>query len=495
MRNIALVLLSTAAASALSACGDDDAAGTTTTTTGPGGSGGGGEGGAVGGSGGAGGSVGGGGGAPFVPPTPFAVALSGAGPDQLQSVTPAPGGGFLAAGFAAQTVGGPRLVTVVKLTASGLDTTWGTSGVVTTAVVFAGGNDEVDITTQSDGRIVVSATVANPANPNDRDVAVLRLLDDGTLDATFGTAGVATLNLNDAHDDGMMLVGLDASRSLTVNDDDEIFVHALSRGLGMAMMGGPRTDTDFTVVKLTPDGAVDDTFGDGGQLRLDIQEANATARLIRALPDGSLLAGGYANTPDVGSTQPVLYKLTAAGDLDTSFATGGYFHDAVLATQTEIYGFAIHGPNLVTGGYGRNSGDTNDYVSLRFDVATGERDSSWGGAQNGAVLVDPSGMMLGSNARGAVGLPNGSTLIHGSTGPSNVPEQDAVFIVLDDGGALDTDYGTGIHVFQLGDDGSDQFWGGAVSGSEVALVGYQGGGQTQTDTTNDDAYAAVFEIP
>jgi hypothetical protein len=190
----------------------------------------------------------------------------------------------------------------------------------------------------------------------------------------------------------------------------------------------------------------------------------------------------------------VLYKLTDDGDLDVSFATNGVFHEAVLATQTEVYDFAVHGADFVTAGYGRNTGDSNDYVSLRFDVATGVRDLGWGGEVNGAVVVDPSGAMLGSNARNAIGLPGGETVIIGSTGPSNMPTQDAVFVVLDADGELDTRYGTGIHALQLGANGNDQFWGGAVSGDYVTLVGYQGGGMMQSDTFNDDAYGVVFAI-
>lgn len=439
---------------------------------------------------------GGGGGAPFATPTPVPVTLSAAGPDQLQSVTAASSAGeFLAAGFAATAVGGPRIITVVKYSQTGLDSTFGDAGVATTEIAFAGGNDEIDIATQSDGKILVSATVANSVNANDRDVAVIRLNADGSLDDSFGDAGVSVVNLNDAHDDGLMLVGLDAARSVTVDGEDNIFVHAVSRALGnMTGGGGPRTDTDFTVVKLTPDGDVDTSFGDAGQFRLDIAEVNATPRAIRALSDGTLIASGYANTPDVGDTvQAVLYKLTTGGDLDGNFATNGLFHEPVLTIQTEIYGFVIHGDALVTAGYGRNTGDTNDYVSMRFDVDTGVRDTAWGDT-NGAVVVDPSGMMLGSNARNAVALPDGGTIIVGSTGPSNLPEQDAVFVVLDDAGNLHASYGTGIHVLKLGNDGNDQFWGGAVSGSHVSLVGYQGGGQMQTDTTNDDAYLVTFEL-
>src|SRR5262245_62119510 len=188
----------------------------------------------------------------FVPPTPVAVPLSMAGADQLQSATAAPGGDFYAAGFAQATLTDPRIVTVVKLSATGLVTTWGTGGIVTTTVAFVGGSDEIDITTQSDGKILVSATVANATITNDRDVAVIRLLDDGSVDATFGTAGIATINLNDAYNNGMMLVSPDQSRSITVDGDDNIFVHANSRAFGDSMLGGPRTDTDFTVVKLSP---------------------------------------------------------------------------------------------------------------------------------------------------------------------------------------------------------------------------------------------------
>ena len=432
---------------------------------------------------------------PFTPPTPFAVALAAAGPDQLQSATAAPGNRFYAAGFAAQTLTGARFVTVVKFSATGLDTTWGTAGKVTTTLDFKGGADEVDITTQPDGKILVSATVANATNAADRDVAVIRLLDTGAVDTTFGTDGIATINLNDAILVGTALTGTDASRGIAASAN-AIFVIGQSRGLGDKTGGGPRTDTDFTVVKLTTAGAVDIAFATNGQYRLDIAESESTARMVKVLGDGKLLAGGYANSPGVGTPQPVLFKLTAAGALDTTFNQGGVFHEIVVAMQTEVYNVAIHGDKFVTAGYGRATGTLNDYISLRFDLNTGARDLTWGAAVNGAVMFDPSGTMLGSNCRNAVALPNGKTLLIGSTGPGNMPTQDAVFAVLDATGKLDTTYGTGVHKFPLGANGNDQFWGGAVSGDQVAVVGYKGGGAaaSQTDTNNDDSFAAVFTV-
>lgn len=505
MKRIALGLLALAAHVG---CGDDTtdpaattgggAAGNTGNVGGvgnTGNSGGAGNSGNSGGDGGTGGDGGSGGmgGVPFVEPTPFAVPLSAAGPDQLQSVTAAEADTFLAAGYAATAVGGTRLITVVKFNAAGPVAAFGTGGVATTTAAFVGGNDEIDIATQSDGKIIVSATVANGINPLDRDVAVLRLNADGSPDTDFGENGARAINLNDAILDGGSLTAFDSARSLTVNADDEIFVHAATRrNVALA------TDTDFAVVKLTADGDIDsDDFGTDGVFRHDIAQVNATPRGIKAFPDGTLIASGYAETPDVGDTvQAVLYKLTTDGELDGTWATNGVFHTAVLAEQTEVYNFAVHGANLVTAGYGRNTGETNDYVSLRFAVATGVRDLTWGGTANGAVVVDPSGTMLGSNARNAIGLPGGETIIIGSTGPNNAPEQDAVFVVLDANGALDTSYGDGIHVLPLGANGNDAFWGGAVSGNTVALVGFKGGGPIagQTATVNDDAWGVVFEI-
>jgi uncharacterized delta-60 repeat protein len=443
--------------------------------------------------------------APFVPPVPFSFELASAGPDQVQSATAVPGeaGKFYGAGFASQTLAGAKLVTLVKFSAAGRDATFGTNGVVTTAVEFKGGSGELGIVTQSDGKILISATVAATANAADRDVAVLRFNTDGTPDATFGVAGVAKIDLNSGIlDSNNVLIALDGARGVAVTADG-IYINAVSRGLGNKAAGGPRTDTDFTVARLTTLGVLDATFATAGQYRLDISvggtptEANATPRGIKALPDGTVLVGGYATTPGLGTgAQPVVIKLTSAGIPDASFG-GGLFHDAVLSAQTEVYNFAVHGTKIVTGGYGRESGTVNDYISLRFDLTTGERDLTWGGTTNGAVVFDPSGgSTLGSNCRNAIALPDGKTLLTGSTGTSNMPVQDAVFAILDANGVLDTSYGTGIHKFALGADGNDQFWGGAVSGDQIAVVGYKGGGAAaaQTDTVNDDAYAAVFTV-
>ncbi len=430
----------------------------------------------------------------YTAPTPFAIPLSAAGPDQLQAVVAGPDGSFFAAGFAAETLTSDKYVTVVKLNGAGPVAAFGTGGVATTRFVSAAGSaGEIGIVAQSTGKVVVVATIANAVNAMDRDLVVFRLDgDSGELDTTFGNAGSVVLDLNTALD-ATVAAQRDASRGIAVGPNDTLYVLGAQRRAAEAA-----TDTDIAVVRLTANGVIDASFGTAGKFTHDIQNANATPRGIHALADGSVVTFGYATTPAVGNTtQALIYKITSAGALDPAFATSGFFHDSVLTTQTETYNAAFHGNKFVTGGYGRESsavGVANDYISLRFDVATGARDLTWGGAPNGAVVFDPSGTMAGSNCRNAVALPGGKTLLLGSAGPANMASQDAVFAVLNASGALDPAYGDGIHSYALGANLNDQFWGGAVAGNVALIVGYKGGGATPSATVNDDAWALLLPL-
>jgi uncharacterized delta-60 repeat protein len=428
---------------------------------------------------------------PWTPPLGIAVPLSSQGPDQLHSAAPGPSGSFYVAGFRAQSPTGTRTIVVARVSSSGsLITAFGTGGIVDTGITFAGGTGEVNVAVSSTGRVIVVGTTPAFANQNDRDIAVVALIGgSGNLDTTFGTAGVVFLDLGTGVDPGTgIFTSTDSSRAVAIGANDAIFVHAVSRREG-------GTDTDFTVAKLTVSGAIDSSFGGGdGKFTLDLQQTPATARGMMVLSDGSIIAGGYANTPGLGTTQPVLYKLNAGGSLVTSFGTGGVFHEIVLATQTEVYGVVPQGSNVVTLGYGRASGATNDWVSLRFNAATGVRDASFGGAPNGAVLLDPLGTMESDNGRNAIALPGNKVALLGSAGPTNMVAQEAAWAVLTSSGALDTTYGDGLHTLPFGSNGMDQFWGGAVSGTNAIFVGFKGAGTTQTTALNDDAYVMVLPL-
>ncbi len=480
----------------------------------------------------------------FTPPQAHSFQLSAAGHDRVMAAAAGPNGSFYVVGWrqADTQAATPKHIIVGKLLATGMpDTTFGTQGFLNTNVVFTGADDELDIATNMDGTIIVSATVAaatvNPLDANDNDIALIKITAAGALDTTWGGGdGIVVHSFNESiavtTTSGTPPVttttypGRDGVRGLDIrqNTDGHIFIHGYQRATGTYGAALPRPDTDFLVARFTNAGALDTTYGNGtGKFLLNIvnptitdpaqnPNSSATPRGLIVLDQGAVLAGGYANAGLSTGPQAVLYRLTPAGVLDTNFnASGdlpGVHHEVVLGIQTEVYNFAKHGmgasAEVVTGGYGRNTGTINDWISLRFNATTGVRSTTWGGTTDGKVLFDPTpaNNEAGSNCRNAIALPNGKTLLLGSSSRAvnsmnmNPEVQDAVFAVLDATGKLDTAYGTGIATYMLGDDGADAFWGGVTNSTNTAalIVGWRGTKGTASATNNDDAYAVLLPI-
>ncbi|MDX2086616.1 MAG: hypothetical protein SFX73_02145 [Kofleriaceae bacterium] len=452
---------------------------------------------------------------------------SAMGPDRAFSVAvDSTSQKFYVAGYASQTVSGDKKVVVTRLLPNGTpDTTWAQSGTFDTGLVFKGSDDEIDVVV-ANGAIYVSATVAaevaNNADAGDTDIAVVKLESNTTtgaaeFDTEFGGDGklVHSLNTSAQLQGSTTQFSRDGVRALAVDSNGAVFIHAVAKAKGNVQGGDTaRTDTDFVVAKFIPDGDLDDSFAGDGLFEQDLynngasQHTNATPRGIAVLANGAVLAGGYANAGLSTGPQIVMYRLTAAGELDTAFAPTssipGVSHVAVLAVQTEMYNFALHGTHFVTGGYGRNTGDINDWVSLRFDAATAARDTTFGGAAftEGKVFFDPTptNSASGSNCRNAVSLPGDKTILLGSsnrdvTTNGMTANMDAAFAILTSSGALDTAYGTGIATYALGTDGADAFWGAAANNTHVLVVGWRGGTVSpQTTTDNDDAYAVLLGL-
>lgn len=448
----------------------------------------------------------------FTPPPPYGPPISPNGPDQIQAVKAGPNGSWYLAGFAAQTPTGPKGIFVAKTTATGPDIAFGNvpnAGVAALAAVTpTGGADEIDLAVQSDGKILVSYNVTNAGDATDRDVQVARLNTNGTLDTSFGTDGFATIDFSTKNTTGTAV--LDTARGLAVDANNNVFVTAVALS-----PTGATPNSDFAMAKLTADGTLcDGTNGttgwgrnDSGKFFLDTQVGGmsmpATVRGVVALADGSVIAGGYVGGSGLAAGNvPVWYKLDANGDLETEFggAGTGYFFDAVLTRQTEVYNFALNaaGTKVTTGGYGNVLGvDRDDWISMQIDTTTGALTKPWGGAADGAKLIDVSPNMTSSNCRNAVALPGGKTLMIGSTGQGNMAVQDAVFAIIDENGNLDTHYGPGIHRFKFtsADDKNDQFWGAAVSGTKVLVAGWRGtAGAAQDATLNDNSFLVIFDL-
>ncbi|MBL8680607.1 MAG: hypothetical protein JNK05_15625 [Myxococcales bacterium] len=417
-------------------------------------------------------------GMPFIPPTPQNLNLAMMGHDRLFGVTYAPSGHFFAVGTLSDTTEATadhRTLVVKFLPTGQLDTSFGTGGFATHNMVV-GTNGEVarGIVVQSSGKIVVAATVeaVGAMEARDRNIALARFNADGTIDNTFGTMGVVTLDLSVGAVNGTGFTA-DSMWGLTQDSMGRLIVTGLQRRMG-------NLDSDFATVRLDADGVRDNSFGTMGVHTLDLDNVDQTMRNATPLADGSIVVAGYYTLMSV--VRPVLFKLTPAGALDRSFGTNGVYSEVVLNGITEAYAAALQGTSFITSGYGRGPAPENiDWLSLRIN-ANGTRDSSYG--TMGVGRFDFMG--FNDNARSLAVLPDERVLLIGG-GRTSESNSDGLVMMLTRNGALDSSFGTnGRRTFDFGG-GSDFFWSVATSpsGSHAAIVGVKSVGTSGMG--NDDA--------
>ncbi|MFO0609407.1 MAG: hypothetical protein U0324_39955 [Polyangiales bacterium] len=414
---------------------------------------------------------------------PRTIALSPMGHDRFYGVTYDSRGNIYAVGPVADSTAATadQRSVVARFTPDGqLDTSFGQMGVASVnMVVGATGEVARGVVVQPSGKVVIAGTVDVPGamDARDRNVGLARFNADGSVDTSFGTNGVVTLDLSAGEVVGTAYVA-DGFWGLAVYPDGRLLVTGSQKRTG-------GTDSDFAVLRLTVDGARDAAFASNGVYTLDINNRDGTPRTSSILPDGSTITSGYMTESDV--VRPVVFKLTPAGAPDRAFGANGVFSQPVLAAATEVYAIALQGANLVTAGYGRGAAtESLDWLSLRLTPA-GAIDPSYG--TMGYARIDLNG--FNDNARTVAVLPDSRVLLVGGGRPAET-NSDAMLGVLTANGARDPSFGTnGLRTFDLGG-ASDFFWGVAVapSGRQAAVVGAKGVG---TGAGNDDA--AILLLP
>ena len=282
-----------------------------------------------------------------------------------------------------------------------------------------------------------------PAAVVDRDIAVVRLLATGAPDTSFGTNGVAIVDLG-----GIAGTVRDDLYGLTVDKMNRPVLFGSKKGDGM------RTDQDRAVARLTAAGQLDTSFGTMGVNSLNIGTLGDNPRHGLVQADGKIVASGYTNQPTGVGIQTanavVLLRLLDTGMPDTTFGASGVVNfnpfrspdGIMLAGMTEAYSIVQQSTgNYVTVGYARGVGQPStapvDLVINRWSATTGALDTTF--AVNGARLVDVAGGA--DQARNLAVLPGDKLMVVGNATPAPM-SGDAIVVITQPDGALDTTFNT-----------------------------------------------------
>jgi len=306
------------------------------------------------------------------------------------------------------------------LNAGALDTAFGGTGMVTTAIQQDSGSQAVAV--QSDSKVVPVGSTNKGASPD--HFAIARYNADGSLDSTFGSGGIVIVPLSTIND---------LAYAVAIQPADGKIV-----GAGEAVVPGTKKGQqldDWAIVRLNTNGTLDTTFGAGkGYVLTNFGQTLEGATAIALQSNGQIVVAGYAGT-GIG-----IVRYNADGSLDTSFGTGGEVVNTGIALQFGGQMVAIDSFCDIDIVGSSTVGSTTEMAVARY-LPNGTLDPRFG--TGGVVDILPSGA-INSIAR-SVGLQSTGQIVVWGQGnyPSSKPPLVPTLVRLNTNGTLDSTFGSG----------------------------------------------------
>lgn len=256
-----------------------------------------------------------------------------------------------------------------------------------------------ELALQADGKILAGGT---------NNFSAFRLKTDGSVDTTFGTNGFVSVN--------------PSPKSSGSGDAYAMAIQMIS-GQERIVLGGYMRDSTsgaykFGLVRLTPTGALDTSFGSGGRVSTGFFGISDNLYSLAIDANNKIIAGGSAATSCTGSDAAVA-RYNENGSLDTTFSGDG-------KANTNVYGYTdvtrkvLVQPDgkIVTIGYSRKGdGSSESNISVIRYNPDGSADSGFGPGQafgfgNGIVTKKIHGSEFGY--AGAL-QPDGKIIVAGTS--------------------------------------------------------------------------------
>lgn len=255
----------------------------------------------------------------------------------------------------------------------------------------------------------------SPNLPGDEfyDFALVRYNSDGSIDTTFGNAGVVLTKMTQTS--VIRAIILQPDQKLVAVGLDSINVEA----------------ADVAIARYNSSGELDGSFNNTGLIIANIEGRDDFGNDVVLLPDGKIAVAASSVVPFAGDSKLAVYQFLANGTPDLSFATNGRFlSDSSAGNQA--------GSGIQHDSSGRlyvTSDTTNDFTLFAF-LPNGQPDPSFHG---GSVNID-----LSTDNEGAFKIAlqsDGRILLTGTSGDNSV-KQDMTVLQLLSNGSLDPSFST-----------------------------------------------------
>lgn len=221
------------------------------------------------------------------------------------------------------------------------DDSFGDEGIAQHSIPFPTDEQLIKSVVQSDNKIVALAQMYVNNAPF---YCIERFNEDGTLDNTFGSNGRLGLGfqITDFH-------------GLAVDSQNRIVVSGYT-----SLTGG-------LILRITPQGTLDNTFGNQGITYL-VDDINFLPifNSIKFQPDGKIILAGTSAVNNIEDF--LLLRLNSNGTLDNSFGTGGISQNGSTNLDESIFSIEIldDGKIIALGFTEQNSGNLQASI-LKFN--------------------------------------------------------------------------------------------------------------------------------
>lgn len=377
---------------------------------------------------------------------------------------------------------------MARLTPGGsLDATFGSGGIAINDLSVNLGEGLRAIVRMDDGRYVACGTFFSPGTAT--DFVVARFNGDGSLDSSFDGVGYAVTSFLQSGPGGSLF---DQCNAVAIQADGMIV------SAGFTAQNGPN---QVALTRHTPSGVLDTNFGSGGKVDINASataNGSSEARALIALPDGKLLVAGYAFGP--GNSEFLVMRLNANGSPDTTFGGSGIVRTPV-GTGEDMANAMVRQPDgrIVLAGSEIAADGRRDFALARY-TADGALDPSFG---TGGLVKTPVGPS-DDVAYALVLMPWGRLIAAGSarisTGASG---NDLALVSYNADGSIDHYFGdAGKRMVNISDF-DDIVYGLAtdIDGHRFWAVGTAAPGNTAQDFLavefglNDTIFRDGFEVP
>jgi uncharacterized delta-60 repeat protein len=290
--------------------------------------------------------------------------------------------------------------TLVRFAPDGrLDTAFGSGGIVT---IGQPGTYAKGLTALPDGKLLAVARTGAST------VVLARLTSTGSLDASFGNAGIVM--------DAVPLMRFDVTAM--VADAGSIVL----AGRGETSSNGP---SHPTIARYSAAGVRDTAFGtDGVVVATDFAQGQLDSTALGFLArsaGGGCVAGGFHTWSPPDGTSPmevIALRVDASGALDATFATGGVFRSTFgEAKAAAHHGLLAADDELVLVGNSQRGAD--EYAASLFRLtAAGAPDPAWADGTGHARAVFGPLSGAGGHFRAIARDAQGRYVVAGAVGSS-----------------------------------------------------------------------------